>query len=102
MSSSTDNSSVLIDSDKETVWNAITDEDKLSQWYAPGSPWKIPNLTVGKKVTFMLMPSVHNSLTEKFPMSLTIENVKPYQEFSLCLDLQQTLISFMLDEEAMK
>ena len=35
MSSSTDNSSVLIDSDKETVWNAITDEDKLSQWYAP-------------------------------------------------------------------
>lgn len=37
-------SSVLIKADKETVWNAITKEDKLIQWYAPGSPWKIPNL----------------------------------------------------------
>ena len=32
-------------------------------------------------------------------MSLTIENVNPYQEFSLYLDSQQTLISFMLNEE---
>lgn len=100
MSSTQDNSSILIDSDKETVWNAITDEEKLSHWYAPGSPWEIPNLTVGEQVTFTLMPSVHNSLTEKFPMSLTIENIKPYQEFSLYLDSQQMLISFMLDEES--
>jgi hypothetical protein len=99
MSSTEDNGSILIDSDKETVWNAITDKDELSQWYAPSSPWENPNLTVGEKVTFTLMPSVHNSLTEKFPMSLTIENVNPYHEFSLYLNSQQTLISFMLDEE---
>ena len=30
--------------------NANTDEDKLSQWYAPGSPWQIPNLNPGEKV----------------------------------------------------
>ena len=82
-------SSILIDGDIVTVWNAITDEGKLSQWYVPGSPWEIPNLIVGEKVTFTLMPSVHNNLTEKLPMKLTIENVNPYQEFSLYLDTQQ-------------
>jgi len=95
-----DKSSVLIDGDKETVWNAITDGDKLLQWYAPGSPWKIPNLKAGEKVTFTLMPSVHNNLKEKYPMSLTIKNVIPYQEFSLYLDSQQMLIAFTLDEES--
>ena len=65
MGNTEDKSSILIDGEKETVWNAITDEDKLSQWYAPGSPWEIPNLNVGEKVTFTLMPSVHNNLTEK-------------------------------------
>lgn len=44
-----DISSVLINRDKETIWNAITNEDKLLQWYAPGSPWKIPNLKAGRK-----------------------------------------------------
>jgi uncharacterized protein YndB with AHSA1/START domain len=34
-------SSVLINGEKETVWSSITNEDKLLQWYAPGSPWKI-------------------------------------------------------------
>ncbi|PAE31241.1 hypothetical protein CHI06_29005, partial [Bacillus sp. 7884-1] len=62
-----DISSVLINGEKETVWSAITNEDKLLQWYAPGSPWKIPNLKAGEKVTFTLMPSVHNSLTEEYP-----------------------------------
>ena len=49
MSNTEDKCSVLIDGDKETVWNAITDEDKLLQWYVPGSPWEIPNLNVGEK-----------------------------------------------------
>lgn len=93
-------SSILIDGDIVTVWNAITDEGKLSQWYVPGSPWEIPNLIVGEKVTFTLMPSVHNNLTEKLPMKLTIENVNPYQEFSLYLDTQQSLISFVINEES--
>jgi uncharacterized protein YndB with AHSA1/START domain len=93
-------SSVWINGEKETVWSAITEEDKLLQWYAPGSPWKIPNLNVGEKVTFTLMPSVHNNLTEKYPMTLTIEKLIPYQEFFLYLEAQQMLLSFTLDDEA--
>src|SRR3954447_26555592 len=100
MGNTEDKSSVWIDGDKKTVWNAITDEDKLSQWYAPGSPWEIPNMKVDEKVTFTLMPSVHNNLTEKFPMSLTIKSVNTYEVFSLYLDSHQTLISFKLDEES--
>ncbi|MED3689174.1 SRPBCC domain-containing protein [Peribacillus butanolivorans] len=100
MGNTEDKCSILIDRDKETVWNAITNEDKLSQWYVPGSPWKIPNLNVGEKVTFTLMPSVHNNLKEKLLMSLTILNVNTFQEFSLYLDSQQMLMSFVLDEES--
>ena len=100
MDHTSDISSVLINGEKETVWSAITNEDKLLQWYAPGSPWKVPNLKAGEKVIFTLMPSVHNNLTEEYPMSLTIEKIIPYQEFSLYLEAQQMLLSFTLDEEA--
>jgi uncharacterized protein YndB with AHSA1/START domain len=99
MDNTPDISSVMINADKEIVWNAITNEDKLLQWYAPGSPWKIPNLKVGEKVTFTLMPSTHNNLKEEYPMSLTIKMIIPYQEFSLYLDAQQMLLSFTLNEE---
>lgn len=92
-------SSVLINADKEIVWDAITNEDKLLKWYAPGSPWKIPTLKAEEKVTFTLMPSAHNHLTEEYQMSLTIEKVIPYQEFALYLDSQQLLLSFSLDED---
>ena len=100
MNNSIDISSVLIHGDKETVWKAITNEDKLLQWYTPGSPWKITNLKVGEKVTFTLKPSAHNNLTEEYPMSLMIKKVIPYKEFSLYIDAQQMLLSFTLDEEA--
>jgi len=100
MDNAEDKSSVLIDGDSETIWNAMTDADQLSQWYVPGSPWEIPNLIVGEKVTFTLMPSGHNTLTEKLSMSFTIESVNPYQEFSLYWDSQQTLISFKLQKES--
>jgi uncharacterized protein YndB with AHSA1/START domain len=99
MDNTPDISSVLINGDKETVWNAITNEDRLLQWYAPGSPWKIPNLKVGEIITFTLMPSDHNNLTEEYPISLTIKNVIPYQQFSIYLDAQKVLLSFNLTEE---
>lgn len=94
-----DVSSVLIKGDKETVWDAITNENKLIQWYAPGSPWRIPKLKVGEKGTFTLMPSAHNSLTKAFQMPFTIVKVTPYRAFALYLDAQQLLLSFMLEEE---
>ncbi|PLR66390.1 hypothetical protein CYJ36_19545 [Bacillus sp. UMB0893] len=93
-------SSVWIDGNKETVWKAVTDEDKLSQWYAPGSPWDIPDLKVGEKIIFTLMPSAHNNLKEKLPMFLTIEKVSTYEEFSFYADTQQILISILLEEVA--
>jgi hypothetical protein len=70
------------------------------KWYAPGSPWKIPKLQAGEKLTFTLMPSVHNKLTEEYPMSLTIEKIIPYQEFSIYIEAKQIILSFTLDEEA--
>ncbi|MGM0867500.1 MAG: SRPBCC domain-containing protein [Bacillota bacterium] len=100
MGNTEDKSFVWIDSNKEKVWNAIINKDKLTQWYAPGSPWEIPSLNVGDKITFTLMPSVHNNLIEKLPMTLTIENVDTYQEFSFRLDSQQILISIALTDEA--
>jgi uncharacterized protein YndB with AHSA1/START domain len=99
MGNTEDKSSVWIDSNKEKVWTAIINEDKLTQWYAPGSPWEIPSLNVGEKITFTLMPSEHNNLTEKLPMTLTIEKVDTYQEFSFRLDSQQMLISIAVTDE---
>lgn len=47
MNNMEDISSVWIDGDIETVWDAITEEKKISRWYVPGSPGEIPNLKVG-------------------------------------------------------
>ncbi|MFE5318374.1 SRPBCC domain-containing protein [Paenibacillus sp. NPDC056579] len=93
------NSTILIVGDVETVWNALTDQRKLTQWYVPGSPWEIPKLKSGEKMTFTLKPNAHNKLTEKLPMSLTIEKVIPLHEFSFYVDSNQTLISFVLERE---
>ena len=94
MGHTSDQSSVLINGDKETVWDAITNEDKLSQWYVPGSYWRIPYLQVGQEIVFTLMPSAHNNLTEEHPMSITIEKIIPYKEFTLFIDDQQMNLIF--------
>lgn len=44
-----ENSSIWIDAGIDKIWQAITDEQQLSQWYAPGSTWKIPSLVAGEK-----------------------------------------------------
>ncbi len=41
-------SSIWIQAAVENVWQAITEEQSLSQWYAPGSTWDIPKLAEGK------------------------------------------------------
>lgn len=94
-----DNSSILIHGEKEEIWEAITQEDRLSQWYVPGSSWTIPNFKVGEKMNFTLMPSAHNKLTEKLSMSLIIEKIIPYKEFSFNSNLQQLSIAFILVED---
>ncbi|WP_231687490.1 SRPBCC domain-containing protein [Bacillus sp. FJAT-22090] len=99
MSDMEDISSVWIDGDIETVWDAITEEKKISRWYVPGSLCEIPNLKIGEKATFTLMPSVHNNLSEKLTMPLTIVVLRTYKEFSLYLNSQQTLLSFVIEKE---
>ncbi|MGY3188403.1 uncharacterized protein YndB with AHSA1/START domain [Lysinibacillus sp. TE18511] len=92
-------SSIWIDASIATVWQAITDEEQLSQWYAPGSTWKIPKLEAGEKITFTLMPNAHNQLSEELPMMLTIQQVLPNREFSFYLEVPETVIAIVLKEE---
>ncbi|MDM5233287.1 SRPBCC family protein [Lysinibacillus pakistanensis] len=93
-----ENSSIWIDASIDKIWQAITDEQQLSQWYAPGSTWKIPSLVAGEKIIFTLMPNAHNGLTEKLPIILTIKNIIQNQEFSFFLDVEETLIAILLEE----
>lgn len=100
MNTSENKSSILIDSDSITIWDAITDPLILSEWYVPGSPWEIPNLRKGEKGTFTLMPSRHNNLTTKLYMPFTIQSIHPYKEFAIYLDEQQVMISFTVEIES--
>ena len=71
MDNSPDISSAMINGDKEKVWNAMTNEDMLIQWYAPGSPWKHTEPKGRGESIFTLMPNAHNNLKEEYPMSKT-------------------------------
>ncbi|MGE6513950.1 SRPBCC family protein [Lysinibacillus sphaericus] len=92
-------SSISIDASLEKVWQAITDAELLTKWYAPGSTWEIPRLEAGEQMIFTLMPNSHNQLTEKLPMTLTIENVSIHQQFSFYLDIPETLIAISLADD---
>ncbi|MFE4142838.1 hypothetical protein ACFX4I_13265 [Peribacillus sp. YIM B13472] len=86
--------SVLIHKNQETVWNAITNDEYISKWYAPGSKWNIPKLKVGEKAIFVLMPSAYNNLkdNESIPMSFTIQEIISNERF-LIPRIQITLFS---------
>lgn len=92
-------SSIWIDTEIDKVWQAITEEQSLSQWYVTGSTWDIPILAVGEKMTFTLMPNAHNQLSEKLPMQLTIQQVKKNEEFAFYLEVPETLIAITLAEQ---
>ncbi|GAB2572759.1 SRPBCC family protein [Gracilibacillus alcaliphilus] len=92
-------STIVINSDIQKVWHAVTNEKELTQWYAPGSPWEIPKLQMGETMYFTLMPSGHNHLEEPLRMSLTIVDIIPNQLFSFQMDADETLISFELVPE---
>ncbi|WP_440051914.1 SRPBCC family protein [Lysinibacillus sphaericus] len=92
-------SSISIDASLEKVWQAITDAELLTKWYAPGSTWEIPRLEAGEQMIFTLMPNSHNQLTEKLPMTLTIKNVSIHQQFSFYLDIPETLIAISLADD---
>ncbi|KMY32501.1 hypothetical protein ACZ11_10290 [Lysinibacillus xylanilyticus] len=92
-------SSIWIDASIATVWRAVTEEQQLTQWYAPDSIWEIPKLEAGEEIIFSIMPNEHNQLSEKLPMVLTIKNVTPNREFSFYLGIEESLIAIVLEEE---
>jgi uncharacterized protein YndB with AHSA1/START domain len=90
--------SILINKDIETVWNAIANDEIFSIWYAPGSNWKIPILAAGEQAVFTLMQSSYNELKigESMTMNFTIKEVVPNQKFSYYWDSNQMLFSIEL------
>ena len=95
-------SSILINKDIETVWNAIANDKKFSVWYAPGSYWKIPIFEAGEQAVFTLMPSSYNNLKngESMSMNFTIKKVIPNQKFSYYWDSNQMLFTIELTSES--
>ena len=97
----TDSTSILINKDIETVWNAIANDEHFSIWYAPGSNWNIPIYKAGEQATFTLMPSSYNDLKkdESTTMTFTIKEVVQNQKFSYYWDSNQMLFSIELSSE---
>lgn len=94
-------SSILINKDIHSVWNAIANEDILSIWYAPGSNWDIPTFEAGEQAVFTLMPSSYNNLKhgESMSMNFTIKEVIPNRKFSYYWDSNQMLFTIELSSE---
>lgn len=90
---------ILINAGIDDVWQAITEEQSLSKWYAPGSTWDIPKLAAGEKITFTLMPNAYNQLSEQLPMELTIQQVKKNETFSFYLEVPETVVAITLAEQ---
>jgi len=75
--------SIWIDAPVGQVWEAVTDPGKLGEWYAPGSPWKIPLLEAGAVVEFHHSPNAHHSGSEVTVLKATIVKLDPPREISL-------------------
>lgn len=97
--------SIQIDAPIELVWQAVTDPTKLGEWYAPGSPWIIPELRVGAAVEFHHSPNRHHTATEVTVLRATIISLDPPREFGLRWDPDVTypemvqITTFTLAEE---
>ena len=94
--------SIVINKDIESVWNAIANDDKFSIWYAPGSKWNIPIFEAGEQAVFTLMPSSYNDLKdgESMSMNFTIKEVIPIQKLSYYWDVNQMLFTIELTSES--
>jgi len=77
---------VWIDAPIERVWAAVTDPAKLTEWYAPGSRWKIPVLEEGAAVEFHHSPNAHHAGTAVTVLKATIVTLDPPREFGIRWD----------------
>lgn len=95
--------SIWIAAPKERVWRAVTDAKQLSLWYAPNSPWDIPELQAGASVYFHHSPNAYHTGTEVVTLRATIAAVEPMSRFSLRWELESPgtdmITTFLLAEE---
>ncbi|WP_438313072.1 SRPBCC family protein [Sporosarcina sp. FA9] len=94
-------SSIFINKEIETVWNAIANDEEFSVWYAPGFYWKIPIFEAGEQAVFILMPSSFNNLKdgESMSMNFTIKEVILNKKFPYYWDSNQMLFTIELTSE---
>jgi uncharacterized protein YndB with AHSA1/START domain len=82
---------IWIAAPRERVWQAITDAEQLTRWYATQFAWEIPTLAVGATVKFYSPDTTQ---------LITIEVVDPPRQFTLRWHSQPELITtFLLEEE---
>jgi uncharacterized protein YndB with AHSA1/START domain len=74
--------SIWIDAPIERAWQAVTDPEALTRWYATYYAWEIPTLAVGATIKF------HNSDTEI--LLATIEVVDPPRQFTVRWQADET------------
>jgi uncharacterized protein YndB with AHSA1/START domain len=89
--------SIWINAPRERVWQAVTQPEQLTKWYATEYAWEIPVLQVGATVKF------HNSATEI--LLARIEVVDPPHQFTIRWQpdkeypAMSLVTSFLLQEE---
>lgn len=74
---------IWIDALQERIWQAVTEGKQLSRWYAPGSPWEIPELKAGATLYFHHSPNPYHSGTEVVTMAAIIETLDAPHRFAM-------------------
>jgi uncharacterized protein YndB with AHSA1/START domain len=85
--------SIWIAAPRERTWQAVTEAEQLTVWFAPGCNWEIPVLEVGQPAKFYNTPddiALH-----------TIEALEPPRYFALSWEEngKPMLTTFTLEEE---
>lgn len=94
---------IWVEAPCERVWLAVTKAEQLSLWYAPGSPWEIPELEVGALVYFHHSPNAYHSGTEVVTLRAQIVTVDRPHRFALRWEMDaaapEMVTTFILQEE---
>ncbi|MDR6554435.1 SRPBCC domain-containing protein [Paenibacillus qinlingensis] len=75
--------SIWIQASLERAWQAVTEGEQLTEWYSPGSPWDVAELSPGAEVYFHHVPNEYHEGTEVVTLRATIEAVELQQRFAL-------------------
>lgn len=62
---------IWIAASREKVWRAITDPQKIEQWFSPGARWQLSSLEVGGVL------SVYDEKTDTYPFAEVLLVVDP-------------------------